>query len=69
MNAEFVLEVNSFRTLVKDFACLTVSGQIVPQNSPAVAEAISIVIHWVIGSWQGGNSKIVFRISKVIRIK
>ena len=45
MNAEFVLEVNSFRTLVKDFACLTVSGQIVPQNSPAVAEAISIVIH------------------------
>ena len=65
MNAAFELEVNSFRKPVKDFACLTVSGQIVPQNSPAVAEAISIVI----GSWQGGNSKIVFRISKVIRSK
>ena len=39
MNAAFELEVNSFRKPVKDFACLTVSGQIVPQNSPAVAEA------------------------------
>ena len=44
--------------------CLSyISGKIVPQNSPAVAEAISIVI----GSLQG-NGKLVFRISKVIRI-
>ena len=43
MNGMFGLEVNSFRKTVKDFACL-ISGQIVPQNSPAVAEAISIVI-------------------------
>ena len=65
MNAVFELEVNSFLKTVKDFACLTSEGKyIVPQNSPAVAEAISIVI----GSWQG-NSKLVFRISKVIRIK
>ena len=57
--------VNSLRKRVKDF-CLCNSGQIVPQNSPAVAEAISIVI----GSWQGkNNSKLIFRISKVLRIK
>ena len=59
----FEIEVNSLRKLVKDFACLT-SVDKTEQNSPSVAEAISIVI----GSWQG-NSKIVFRISKVIRIK
>ena len=44
--------------------CLSyISEKIVPQNSPAVAEAISIVI----GSWQE-NGKLVFRISKVISI-
>ena len=32
---------------------------------PAVAEAIFILV----GSWQQGNNKLVFRISKVIRIK
>ena len=64
MNAVFELEVNSFRKPVKDFASLSyLSGQIVPQNSPAVAETISIVI----GSWQG-NSKLVFRITTVITI-
>ena len=65
MNAMFELEVNSFDPKDSKRFCLSyISGQIVPQNSPAVAEAISIVI----GSWQG-NSKLVFRIFKVIRIK
>ena len=63
MNAVFELEVNSCRKLVKDLACL-MTGQIVPQNSPAVAEAISIVV----GMWQG-NSKLIFRISQVTGIR
>ena len=44
MNAVFELEVNSFRKPVKDFACLSSVGKIliVPQNSPAVTETISV---------------------------
>ena len=62
MNAVFELEVNSLRKQVKDYVCLTSVGKLF--HSPVLAEAISIVI----GSWQG-NSKLVFRISKAIRIK
>ena len=67
MNGAFELEVNSFRNYKASqrFCLSLISGQIVPQNSPTVAEATYIGI----GSWQGGNSKIVFRISKGIRIK
>ena len=53
MNAVFELEVHSFRTeLDKYFACPYIRGQIVPQNSPSVTEAISIVI----GSGKGTAS-------------
>ena len=45
MNAVFELEVNSCRKLVKDLGCL------MSQNSPTVAEGISIVI----GMWQGNS--------------
>ena len=58
MNAVFELEVNCLRKLVKDFACVTSVGKLFHRT-------ISIL---VIGSWQG-NSKLIFRISKVIRIK
>ena len=44
MNAVFELEVKSLRKLVKDLLVLYTSGQIDPQNSRAVAEAVSIVI-------------------------
>ena len=64
MNAVFALEVNSLRKQIKDIACLTSVGKLFRRKLPAVAEAISIVI----GSWQG-NSKLIFRISKVITIK
>ena len=64
MNAVFELEVNSFRKPVKDFACLTSVGKFSTEQPYCVAKAISMVI----GSWQG-NSKLVFRISKVITIK
>ena len=43
MNAVFEIEVKSQR-----FCFSYISGQIVPQNSPAIAEAISIAT----GSWQ-----------------
>ena len=56
MNAVFKLEVNSFRKLVKDFACLTSEGKLFQNN----------VI--VIGSGQG-NSKLIFRIYKVVGTK
>ena len=65
MNGVFELEVNSFRKLVKDFACLTSVGKLFHRRAPAVEEPISIVL---IGSWQG-NSKLIFIIFKVIRIK
>ena len=48
MNAVFEFEVNSCRKL----AMIYVRGQIVPQNSPAVAEAISIVIAWYVATEQ-----------------
>ena len=56
------MNVNGLRKQVKDYACLTSEGELF--HSPVLAEAISIVI----GSWQG-NNKLVFRISKVIKIK
>ena len=59
MNAVFEIEVKSQR-----FCFSYISGQIVPQNSPAIAEAISIAT----GSWQE-KSKLIFGVSKVIRIK
>jgi len=43
MNAVFELEVNSFPKLVR-FCLSYIRRQIVPQNRPAVAEAIPIVI-------------------------
>lgn len=58
----FELEVNSCRKQVKNFLSF-IRGLTVPQNSPAVAEAIFIVI----GFWQK-NSKLI-RISKVIGVK
>ena len=34
MNAMFKLEVNSFRKLVKDFACLTSVGKLFHRTAP-----------------------------------
>ena len=59
----FELEVNSCRKQVKNFFLSFIRGLTVPQNSPAVAEAIFIVI----GFWQK-NSNLI-RISKVIGVK
>ena len=56
--------VKQFPKASQRFCLSYIREQIVPQNSPAVAEAISIVI----GSWQG-NSMLIFRISKVVGIK
>ena len=64
MNAVFELEVNRYTKASQRSRLSNISGQIVPLNSPAVAEAISILL-W---SWQG-NSMLIFTISKVIRIK
>ena len=47
MNAVLELEVNSFRKLVKDFACLSSDGKLFHRTAPPllqVAEAISIVL-------------------------
>ena len=61
MNAVFELEVRQFPKASQRFFLSYIRGQIVPQNIPAVAEAISMVF----GSWQG-NIKLIFRISKVV---
>ena len=61
MNAVFELKVRQFSKASQRFFLVYIRGQIVPQNIPAVAEAISMVF----GSWQG-NSKLIFRISKVV---
>ena len=61
MNALFELKVRQFRKASQRFFLSYIRGQIVPQNIPAVAEAISMVF----GSWQG-NSKLIFGISKVV---
>ena len=58
------MKIKALPKASQGFSLSYVRGQIVPQNSPAVAEAISIVI----GLWQG-NSKLIFRISKVVGIK
>ena len=61
MNSVFELEVRQFPKTSQRFFLSYIRGQIVPQNIPAEAEAISMVF----GSWQG-NSKLIFRISKVV---
>ena len=64
MNTVFELEVNSLRKPVKDFACLTLVGKLFHRTAPLMQKLFFIDI----GSWQG-NSKLVYRISTVIRIK
>ena len=56
MTAVFKLEVNSFRKLVKDSACLTSEGKL-------------FQINFIVISSGQENGKLIFRISKVVRTK
>ena len=65
MNAVLKLEVNSFRKLVKDFACVTSDGKLFHRTAPHCSRSY---FYSIISSWQG-NNKLIFRISKFVGIK
>ena len=65
MNAVLELEVNSFQKLVKDFACLALDGKLFHRTAPHCSRSY---FYSIIGLWQG-NSNLIFRISKFVRIK
>ena len=64
MSAVLELEVKSFRKLLKDFAGLT--SEVI--NCSTEQPCFNRSYFYSIGLWQG-NSKLIFRISKVVGIK